>query len=351
MSDIQLRFNKDMLVIASPLDAALLNQGANPLIDRQMFNLIEQDTLSRLVKNDIVAGAQCVVTTTEDITSARLSHINRENEAKELAKRAIDIAKEGKPQHILFEIGPCGLPLDPHSRLSLNENKTQYKNAASLVSPESVDAIFLNGFVSIDDLKCALMGVSQSCDMPVIASVTISKDALDDQNNLASTMRVGKTGVSSASSSGTSKGIAEYFLKDSATINEEIIPPAPVSWSRCMDAHKWGEAVAVMSEFGASVIGFETPDSLANAEKYAIQAREECNLPLLAQLRVTKNKQSHTELIPLEDRIDYAPEVLELAALQLREKGVQFLRASGLARSVHTAALASSVQGLDVVSL
>ncbi len=351
MPDIQLRLNKDMLIIAATMDAAMVSQGANPILDRQMFNLIEHDTLSRMYNNEIVAGAQCVTTTTEDITLARLSHINREDEACELAKRALEVAKKSKAQHILFEIGPCGLPLDPFSKQSLNENKDQYKTAASLASDESVDALFLNGFVSIEDLKCALMGVAQVSDLPIIASVTISSKKSDPQHSLMASLNASISHNDSQGAGGTNKDIASYFLKNSTMHEKELLPPPPVSWSCNLDAVQWCEAVKVMIEYGVSVVGFETSDPLKDAEKYVDEVRGICELPLLAQLRVTEARQSHVELTPLGERIDYTPEVLEYAALKLRERGVQILRATGIARSVHTAALASSVCGLGVMPL
>ena len=176
MPDIELRFNRDMLVMSAPLDAALERQGFDAERDRQYLNLMESDSVLDAMRMEAAAGAQCLVTPTSDITTARLAHVRMENNASELAAAAHDIVAQQKPQHVIVEIGPCGLPLDASSKASLNENRSQYAAAARLFADKQVDAFFLNGFASTSDLRCALMGVGQVSARPVIASVDVAAD-------------------------------------------------------------------------------------------------------------------------------------------------------------------------------
>ena len=46
-----------------------------------------------------------------------------------------------KPQHVLAEVGPCGLPLDGSSAASLNENRSQYARAARAFEGAALDAL------------------------------------------------------------------------------------------------------------------------------------------------------------------------------------------------------------------
>ena len=162
MPDIELRFNKDMLVLSAPVDAMLARQGVDVARDRQYLNLMEPDAIHDALNLEVMAGAQCLVTTTEDITQARLAHVRMEGDAAKLAHAALDIACDLKPQHVLAEIGPCGLPLDASSKASLNECRGQYAQAARAFEEDRIDAFFLNGFTNVADLKCALMGVAQA---------------------------------------------------------------------------------------------------------------------------------------------------------------------------------------------
>ena len=344
MPDIELRLGHDMLVLSAPVDAMLVRQGIDVARDRQYLNLMEPDAISDALRMELMAGAQCLVTTTEDITRARLAHVRMENDAARLARAAVDVANELKPQHLLAEIGPTGLPLDASSKASLNESRAQYADAARAFEGCAIDAFFLNGFSSIADLKCALMGVSQVSGKPVFASVVLGDAASDAEPKAEESAEV----PSGKESLGSYKKGADLFARSYEPIDGPIAPAVPQVSGRLSSA-LWPDAISAMQDLGATVIGFETDEPLAQALEYAQVAVGQSGLPILAQLRVgTLVSKRAASLVPLESRTDYAPETLEHAAVRLYGAGVQFLRATGLATSAHTGALAATVSGLDV---
>ena len=347
MPDIQLRFNKDMLVLSAPVDAMLERQGVDVARDRQYLNLMEPDALSDDFRLEIAAGAHCLVTTTEDITQARLARVRMDGDQARLAQAALRIANDVKPQHVLAEIGPCDLPLDAGSKASLNENRAQYANAARAFTQGEFDAFFLNGFVSIPDLKCALMGVAQVSDKPVIASVTLSADGkVPAVNN-----RDGKRSMPASSSE--ERGSDFGMLMGGYDFVEEDRPlPATAAQKSCLPAAAWPQAIEAMIDLGASVVGFETAEPIEKALAYAQEAVGNTTLPVLAQLQITPGRgdAGAKGLTPLEDITDYTPDTMAPCAVKLYGAGVQFLRATGCATPAYTGALAATVMGLDVLA-
>ena len=339
MPDIELRFNKDMLVLSAPIDAALARQGIDAARDRQYLNLMEPDTVSDALKLEVSVGAQCVVTTTEDITQARLAHLNMAGDAGRLVESALAVANEVKPQHVLAEIGPSGLPLDAASKASLNENRSQYACAAKLFEGGDFDAYFLNGFRSLSDLKCALMGVAQVSGKPVFASIVIGQGADCRPIDVFGPDR--HHGIDDILGTLPFDG---YEAPDDHSFTVDL------SANPGIDPADWVPACQMMQEYGASVVGFETSHALDKAVAYVQQAVEAVDLPVLAQLRVTaRPDDSRTAaLVPPEARAGYALDSLDHAAVKLYGAGAQFLRATGLATSAHTGALAATVFGLDV---
>lgn len=343
MPDIQLRFHNDMLVLSAPIDATLARQGVDAVRDREYLNLMEPDVMQDALKLELVAGAQCLVTTTEDITRARLAHVRMDGDASKLADAALALSNALKPQHVLAEIGPCGLPLDASSKSSLNENRSQYADAARAFNDGVFDAFFLNGFTSIADLKCALMGLAQVSSKPVFASVTIGEGggAIPEE----SVVKLKRAPEDDPDALGKGLLFGGYELAEQAAT-----PPTPAALRKAMDAQEWPEALATMEEFGAAVVGFETADDLDRALRYAQQAVQSTSLPVLAQLRVKAGAGAGKldALTPLEDIRDYTPATMERAAVKLFGAGVQFLRATGAATPAFTGALAATVQGLNV---
>ncbi len=293
MPDIALRFNKDMLVLSAPLHAQLERQGID-VDDTEFVTFFESDAVHDALRLELLAGASCLVTNTADATPARLAHFSLEGRAPEFVAAALEAVQGLAPQHVLGEIGPCGLPLDAASKASLNENRSQYARAVRSFADEELDAFFLNGFKTCDDLKCALMGVRQATDLPLFASADVGADGL-----LAG-----------------GRGSLE-------------------------------EAMGIMEEYGASVAGIATGADVDEAEDLARRMAQATCLPLLVQLKVERRDPKQGR--PTKENPYYCPDVMAQAAVRLRAAGVQFLRACGQATPAYTGALAASVIGSDVV--
>ncbi|MDD6651407.1 MAG: homocysteine S-methyltransferase family protein [Eggerthellales bacterium] len=292
MADLQLRFHKDILVLSGNLDSALASYGIDVERDREFTHLFEPETVLEALKMEAMVGAQCIVTNTPGITRARLLHSRLESNATEIAASALDTAHSVEPQHVLAQIGPTLLPIDPDSKTSLKQNRDQYAVAAREFPAERIDAYFLDGMVSLSDLRCALMGVRMVSDLPIIASVPI-----DAQGRIAG--HPGQT---------------------------------------------FAEAVAIMEELQADVVGFSSiagPEDLVRVVK---ETAAQTDLPILAQLEVGEHTKRDlnpglTPVVITPDNPYKTPDALVDAALLLQEAGVQFFRAVGQSSPSYTGAL------------
>ncbi len=315
MPDLQMRFHADMLVLSAPIDAALEKQGIDVESEREFLSLNEPETILEALRMESVAGAACMVTPTNGITEARLAHFRMQDKAAQMAQAALSSVHSLTPQHVLAEIGPTMLPIDPSGKQSLVANRDQYSNAVKAFSlqvgaalgagapvgilsfedpAEGLDAFFLNGMVSIDDMRCALMGVRKMCDTPVIASVNV-----DGKGNL-----VGR--------------------------HESI-----------------EQAADVMEEFEADAVGFSTKAPLDQAAKIAERLVRAVDLPVLVQLEVDHVDNRQGEETP--ENPYFCADTMVGAAMRLRDAGAQFLRATGAATPAYTGALAVSTMGVDSI--
>lgn len=300
MADIQLRFNKDMLVLSSPVDVQLRSDGLDFERDNELMLLLEPEILHEFYALEVAVGAQCIVADTANLTPARLAHSRCKASAKEIAEAAIAVVSELNPQHVLVELAPCGLPLDAASSDSLNENRDQYERAARTFAhlESQFDAYFLNKFTVTTDLKCALMGLRKVTDKPIFASVDLAM-----QPNGALTLG----------------GKGRETLR---------------------------EAASVMAEYGAQVAGFSVNSELNMVQNLVREIKETCMLPVMAQLSV--NKVDIDQKAPTSENPYYDAETMVDAAECLQAAGVQFLRAVGNATPSYTGALVAATLGEDV---
>ena len=292
MPDIALRFNKDMLTLSTPVQNALARQGVDVDADLEYQLLMEPEAIVDAIRLEAAAGAQCLVVPTEGITAARLSHKRMEGKARDLAHAACVCANEVKPQHVIAAIGPSGLPIDPSSKASLNENRAQYADAARAFQGETFDAFLLDDFTRKEDLMCALMGLAQVGDAPVLASVVVDSDGVTPRGDTIEDM------------------------------------------------------CALMQEYGASVVGFSTSAAPVVAAKLVRRAASACSLPILVQLDVHEVNPRQFEAT--DQNPYYRPDEMVTAAAHLHAAGVQFIRAIGAATPSYTGAIAATTGGLDV---
>ena len=292
MPDIQLRFHKDMLVLSSPIAAALARDGLDVARDLEFTLLFEPEVIEEAYQLESIAGAQCLVAPTEGVTPARLAQVGMDGRGEELVSAGMAVVRRFKPQHLLAAIGPCGLPLDASSGPSMKENRDQYARAARLFEGQELDGFLLDGFASCADLKCALAGLRKVTDASILASVEVGADGL---------------------------------LADGRTTLEE--------------------ACAAMADLEASVAGFATAAPLDEACELARRASDACDLPLMASLVV--RERTSRQQGPTAENPYYCPDTMVSAATALRAAGAQFLRAVGDATPAYAGALAATVAGLD----
>lgn len=292
MADIQLRFDKDVLVLSGPIQTGLMQLGTNTQRDAELTMLLEPEVFEDAYKLQQFAGAQCLVAYTAGLTPARLAHVGMREQGSALAKSALDIIDVFNPQHKLVEIAPCGLPLDAASKQSLNESCDQYKRAVQFFEGLLFDAFFLNGFTRCADLKCALMGIRKVSGAPIFASVNV-----DVQGYL---------------------------------VASEWAEPLP-------SGETLKEAARIMAEYEAQVVGFNIVAPVASAVAFVEQIREVTYLPILVQLQVEKDSPYNN------------PDTMIAAADELCGAGVQFLRAVGKSTPAYTGALVAATEDCSVV--
>ncbi len=293
MPDIALRFNRDMLVLSTPLDYQLASQGFDQPTDREYVALCEPELIEEAYKLERVIQTPCFVTATEGITQARLAHARFEGQSGEMARIAYEIAASFTPQHIIAAVGPSGLPLDPSSAASLKQSRQQYQQAVKCLIEYPFDAVFFSAFSNLTDAQCALMGARAVYDGPLMITVSPSLDGTFPDG----------------------RGLAE--------------------------------AVALCDEYGSDVIGISSavpPDILEQHVRVMAKATAKSLMVEVVVGRVDKRQFEPTAENPYPTASEIAP-----VAWRLRAAGAQFLRAAGAATPAYTGALLATVSGHDVV--
>ena len=104
----------------------------------------------------------------------KFSDIN--GRAVELARQAIEEAGRTDSVLVAGSLGPLGVMLEPIGAMGTAEAEELFASQASVLSAAGADLLILETFVDVGELKAAIRGVRRSCDLPVIACMTINAE-------------------------------------------------------------------------------------------------------------------------------------------------------------------------------
>ena len=101
--DIAYRFDKDILIVASPVSAFLLPYISDdrPFVEA---NILEGEAVLQAHEAQVAAGANCIVANTCGCLSSQLSNFNLSEMQEEICSKALELANEAKPEHVLVEL-------------------------------------------------------------------------------------------------------------------------------------------------------------------------------------------------------------------------------------------------------
>lgn len=294
MADIQMRFGKDMLVLSAGFTRIFDQQGFDIKTEEAYVDLCEPELIEQAYQMEKMIGTPCLCTATECITNARLAHEKFEGRGPELAQGAWEMVDSFTPQHSLAVVGPTGLPLDESSAPSLKASRKQYQDAVAELMNYPFDALYFSGFTNGYDAQCALIAARAIYDGPIFLSFELT--------------------------------------------DEGALPSA---------SHTFEEAVRLVDEYGADVIGVASGARLEKLEAVVAALRDATEKPIVVELIV--RELIERALNPDADNPYYSPDTMVEAALKLHTWGVQFVRATGMASPAYTGALVATLSGLDVV--
>jgi 5-methyltetrahydrofolate--homocysteine methyltransferase len=172
MPDLSLRFNRDVIVIDGAMGTMLQREGIPSDECGMLLNVLEPETIAGIHERYRLAGAHALTTNSFGGTRAKLAAYGLADRVVELNRAAVRLAKAARPDHVLADMGSCGLVLEPLGSATFDEVFEQYAEQARALASEEPDAILIETMADIADARCALLAAKSVCDLPVIVSCT-----------------------------------------------------------------------------------------------------------------------------------------------------------------------------------
>lgn len=174
--DIWEKLNGRVLVGDGALGTLLADRGIDPPYN--IANLTDAPVVEAIHKEYLRAGARVIETNTFLANRLTLAARNLEGKVREinvegarLAREAVDSLPRGEDALVLGSIGPLGRPLAPIGSILPNEAKDVFIEQAEALLEGGADAILLETFTDLAELKLAYEVVS-ALGAPVIVYKT-----------------------------------------------------------------------------------------------------------------------------------------------------------------------------------
>ncbi len=237
------------------------------------LNLTNPGAVAEIHRAYIEAGAQLVITNTFGANRFKLGKHGLQDRVDELNRAGVDLARRVvsasfKDVLIAGDVGPLGVRIAPYGRVKPEAAREAFAEQIRALAGSGVDLIVIETFSDLYEIKEAIKAARQVCDLPVVASVTFTRDDRtllgDDPVMVARRLQEAGVDVIGVNCSGGPAQLlrllklmkqavpeANFWVKPNAGWPEQvggrIMYPA--------DAEYFGDYALSFREAGASVVG------------------------------------------------------------------------------------------------
>src|SRR5215216_3919865 len=281
------------------------------------LNLTNPSAVAEIHRAYIEAGAQLIITNTFGANRFKLIKHGLQEKIIETNKAGVDLAKRVvaasfRDVLVAGDVGPLGVRIAPYGRVKPEAAREAFAEQIRALAESGVDLIVIETFSDLYEIKEAIKAARETCDLPVVASITFTRDdrTLLGDDPLTVARRLKETGVDVIGIN-CSGGPAQLLR-----LLKQMIPVVPegkfwikpnAGWpeqvgGRIMypaDAEYFGEYALSFREAGACIVGGccgTTPQHIAAMRKALDTAPpiDQPHISVLPQDEITEIVQEQT---------------------------------------------------------
>ncbi len=180
MPDIAQRLGRDVLVIDGGFGTMLQRADIPPEQCPAQLNVTAPEVVLDIHRAYVMVGAECVTTNSFGASRTKLAEYGLEDQVEGLNRAAVAVAKEAGAQHVLADVGPSGLVLEPLGGATFDELFEIFAEQVAALAAEEPDAILVETMTDIAEARCAVLAARSACELPVFATVTFGAGGVMD---------------------------------------------------------------------------------------------------------------------------------------------------------------------------
>ena len=180
MPDILLRLGSEALILEGAMGTMLQRAGMLPGTCPEMLNVTAPEMVGDVHRLYRLAGADCTTSNSFGGSRPKLAEHGYADRVEEYNRAAVRVARRWGAPHILADVGPTGLVLEPLGEATFDELFDMFAEQVSALAAEKPDAIFFETFTDIAEVRCGILAARSVTDLPMLASVTFGANGRMD---------------------------------------------------------------------------------------------------------------------------------------------------------------------------
>ncbi len=237
------------------------------------LNLANPSAVAEIHRAYIEAGAQLIITNTFGANRFKLTKHGLQDDVVEINKAGVDLAKRVvaasfRDVLVAGDVGPLGVRIAPYGRVKPEQAREAFAEQIRALAESGVDLIVIETFSDLYEIREAIKAAKETCDLPVVASVTFTRDDRtvlgDDPVKVARMLRDAGVDVIGVNCSGGPAQLLRLLKQMSQAVPEGKFWIKPnAGWpeqvgGRIMypaDAEYFGDYALSFREAGACIVG------------------------------------------------------------------------------------------------
>ncbi|MCD8019615.1 MAG: homocysteine S-methyltransferase family protein [Clostridiales bacterium] len=140
--------------------------------------LENEDILVELQKAFVEAGTEILYAPTFSSNRVKLAEYGLADRTEEINKRLVEISRKAAGERALVagDMTMTGVTLAPIGPMQLEDLIDIYKEQAKYLYEAGVDLFVVETMMSLAETRAAVIAIKETCDLPVIASMTFQED-------------------------------------------------------------------------------------------------------------------------------------------------------------------------------
>jgi methionine synthase / methylenetetrahydrofolate reductase(NADPH) len=145
------------------------------------LNLTKPELVGEIHRAYIEAGSQIIQTNTFGANAFKLAAHALEGQVREINRAGVELARHvvkasANEVFIAGDVGPLGVRLAPFGRVQSEQARQVFSEQIEGLVEAGVDLLIIETFSDLNEILVAVAAARQVCNLPVIASMTFTRD-------------------------------------------------------------------------------------------------------------------------------------------------------------------------------